>query len=60
MKRRNFDLMLLGVAVTWPATGRAQTPSRSSGSCFQAQHPAQRRPLYVFKLGLEEAGYIDG
>jgi putative tryptophan/tyrosine transport system substrate-binding protein len=50
MTRRSF-ITLLGAAVTWPVTGRAQQTIPVVGFA----------PFVMaFKLGLEEAGYIEG
>ncbi len=59
MRRRKF-ITLLGAAVTWPVTGRGQQTIPVVGFVFSG-HPAQGTPFVVaFKLGLEEAGYIEG
>jgi putative ABC transport system substrate-binding protein len=60
MKRRNF-ITLLGVAVTWPAIGRAQQTVPAVGFVFSGTASSAAAPFVMaFKLGLEEAGYIDG
>ncbi len=60
MKRRNF-ITLLGAAVTWPVTGRAQQTVPVVGFVFSGTASSAAAPFVMaFKLGLEEAGYIDG
>jgi putative ABC transport system substrate-binding protein len=60
MKRRNF-VTLLGAALSWPVTvwGEQTIPVVGfvfSGTAFSAAAPF----VAAFKLGLEEAGYIEG
>ena len=59
MKRRNF-ITLLGAAVAWPVPGRARTIP-VMGSVFSGTASSAAAPFVMaFKLGLEEAGYIEG
>ena len=60
MKRRNF-ITLLGAAVTWPVIGRAQQTIPVVGFVFSGTASSTAAPFVIaFKLGLEEAGYIEG
>ena len=60
MKRRNF-ITLLGAAITWPVTGRAQQTVPVVGFVFSGTASSAAAPFVMaFKLGLEEAGYIEG
>ena len=60
MKRRNF-ITLLGAAVTWPLTGRAQQTLPVVGFVFSGTASSAAAPFVTaFKPGLEETGYIDG
>jgi hypothetical protein len=57
MKRRNF-ITLLGAAVTWPVTGRAQQTVPVVGFVFSGTASSAAAPFVMaFKLGIEEAGY---
>jgi ABC-type uncharacterized transport system substrate-binding protein len=59
MKRRNF-ITLLGAAITWPVTGRAQQTVPVVGFVFSGTASSAAAPFVMaFKLGLEEAGYVE-
>jgi putative tryptophan/tyrosine transport system substrate-binding protein len=60
MKRRNF-ITLLGAAVAWPVAGRGQQTIPVVGFVFSGTASSAAAPFVTaFKLGLEEAGYIEG
>jgi putative ABC transport system substrate-binding protein len=60
MRRRKF-IMLLGAAVTWPVTGRGQQTIPVVGFVFSGTTSGAAAPFVAaFKLGLEEAGHIEG
>jgi len=60
MKRRNF-ITLLGAALTWPVTARAQQTVPVVGFVFSGTASSAAAPFVMaFKLGLEEVGYIEG
>ena len=60
MRRRKF-IALLGGAATWPVTGRAQQTVPVVGFVFSGTASSAAAPFVMaFKLGLEEAGYIEG
>jgi putative tryptophan/tyrosine transport system substrate-binding protein len=60
MRRRKF-ITLLGAAVTWPVTGRGQQTIPVVGFVFSGTTSGAATPFVVaLKLGLEEAGFIEG
>jgi putative tryptophan/tyrosine transport system substrate-binding protein len=58
MRRREF-ITLLGGAVTWPVTGRAQQTIPVVGFVFSGTASAAPY-IMAFKLGLEAVGFIEG
>jgi putative tryptophan/tyrosine transport system substrate-binding protein len=60
MKRRSF-ITMLGAGVMWPVIGRAQQTVPVVGFVFSGTASSAAAPFVIaFKLGLEEAGYIEG
>jgi putative tryptophan/tyrosine transport system substrate-binding protein len=60
MKRRRF-ITILSTAVMWPVIGRAQQTVPVVGFVFSGTASSAAAPFVMaFKLGLEEAGYIEG
>ena len=60
MKRRDF-ITLLGGAVTWPVTVRAQQTIPVVGFVFSGTSSSAAAPYAMaFKLGLETVGFIEG
>jgi putative tryptophan/tyrosine transport system substrate-binding protein len=59
--RRRYFIALLGGAVTWPVTVRGQQIIPVVGFVFSGTASSAAAPFVMaFKLGLEEAGYIEG
>jgi putative tryptophan/tyrosine transport system substrate-binding protein len=59
MKRRDF-ITLLGGAVTWPITARAQQPSRPVvGFVNGGAADAASRFLAAFRKGMSETGHVE-
>jgi putative tryptophan/tyrosine transport system substrate-binding protein len=60
MKRRHF-IALLGGAVTWPVTVRTQQTTPVVAFVFSGTASSTAAPyVTAFKLGLEEAGLVEG
>jgi hypothetical protein len=60
MRRREF-ITLVGSAVAWPLTARAQQPvTPVIGFVNSASPKGYARPLAAFLKGLSETGYVDG
>ena len=60
MKRRNF-ITLLGAALSWPVTAWGEQTIPVVGFVFSGTASSAAAPFVAaFKLGLEEAGYIEG
>src|SRR5262249_32893188 len=59
--RREFITLLGGAAVTWPVAARAQQPGVAVVGIVGVSAPETIGDrLRAFRLGLKEAGYIDG
>ena len=59
MRRREF-ITLLGSAVVWPLTARAQQPTPVVGFLSSRSPNESAHLVAAFRQGLEESGYFDG
>ena len=60
MRRRDF-IKVIGGAVTWPLTARAQQPAVPViGFLSNASPDLYSDRLRIFREGLKEAGYVEG
>ena len=59
--RRREVITVLGGAVTWPVTARAQQPAKPVIGLLDPRSPdAPADLLLAFRQGLKETGYVDG
>jgi len=59
MRRREF-ITLLGSAVVWPLTARAQQPTPVVGFLSSRSPNESAHLVAAFRQGLEESGYLEG
>ena len=60
MRRREFVMLVGGVAASWPLTARAQQPTMPVIGFLHLTSPETKENLASFRRGLEETGYIEG
>jgi putative ABC transport system substrate-binding protein len=61
MQRREFIIMLSGVAATWPLAASAQQPAMPViGLLSSVPFETRRAQLAAFNRGLREVGYVEG
>src|SRR5262245_6535359 len=61
MRRREFIILIGGVAATWPLAAQAQQPVLPVIGFLSARSPDDTGPvLQAFLKGLGEAGFFDG
>ena len=60
MRRREFVMLVGGVAASWPLTARAQQPTMPVIGFLHLTSPETKENLASFRRGLSGTGYIEG
>jgi putative tryptophan/tyrosine transport system substrate-binding protein len=60
MRRRDFIKVIVGSAVAWPLSARAQQPTPVIGFLNGASPEGYAHYVAAFREGLQQAGYVEG
>jgi putative tryptophan/tyrosine transport system substrate-binding protein len=60
MRRRDFIKVIVGSAVAWPLSARAQQPMPVIGFLNGASPEGYAHYVAAFRQGLPQAGYVEG